>query len=150
MIFTHGLPTWCAVCLLMGLISCEGTGIVEPRLDIQVTKTGPGYDFSFKICDSWLRGGPFEVSDVLVVKGTGKPDSLPVQCEVTKENPSVRNLRGPWRYATPPPGFTMTNCEPLRPGDTYQVRAGAGASSGHRVFTVKENGDVVLGASSCR
>jgi len=43
----------------------------------------------------------------------------------------------------------MSRCDPLEPGETYQVSVG-GPPFGRRVFTVKENGDVALGESSCR
>jgi len=149
MIGADRLHIWCVLWLLTGLTSCKGTSVVEPTLAIDVTRNGAVYQFSFKTCDNLFGGGAFEVSDVLIFKGFGKPASLPLQCELVKESPTARNLPGHWEYATTAPGFKMTTCDPLQPGDTYQVHAGAGASNGRRVFTVKENGDVVMGQSSC-
>jgi len=137
--------TW----LLVGLVGCKGSSIVEPSLDILVTRDGTTYDFSFKGCSRWFRNERIEVSRIVVRKGVGQPDSLPVQCELSKSSPSVRNIAGHWQYgAAPPPGYEMTPCDPLQPGQTYQVHAG-GLPNGRRVFTVKENGDVALGEGSC-
>lgn len=141
------VPRYAAI-VLLGLTSCKG--LAEPVIDIQVRRDGSGYAFSFTACGSSLfRGGEVGVSDILVLKGAGPPNSLPVQCEVTKEAPSVRNLTGHWQYGTTPQGYKMPQCDSLKPGETYQVHAGANAPNGRRTFTLTANGDVTLGASSC-
>jgi hypothetical protein len=134
--------------LLTTLTFCKSASIVEPSLDIRVARNGTAYEFSFTTCGGSLGRSPFEVSEIVVFKGAGRADTLPIQCEFTKDNPSVHNLRQ-WQYSATTPGFTIANCEPLKPGVTYQVHAGAGASTGRRVFVLRENGDVVLGQNSC-
>ncbi len=62
--------------LLVGLTCCN-TAIVEPSMDIQVTRESAGYKFSFKDCGrTWLPDGPMPVSDVTY----GRVSANPVRC----------------------------------------------------------------------
>jgi hypothetical protein len=138
---------WITISLTTALTCCKGAGFTEPDLNIRVQRTETGYEFSFESCGGWFKS-TFDVSDIVVRKGVGPADASPIQCELTKQSPSVRNLRGHWQYAASAAGYRMTRCDPLKPNEAYQVHVG-GATVGWRAFTLKENGDVVLGDGSC-
>jgi hypothetical protein len=121
----------------------------DSTVDVEVAKDDAGYVFSFKACGWSQRSQRVEVPLIVVLKAGGRASEVPVQCALHKASPSVRNLADTWRYGTVPQGYIAKGCEPLQPGETYQVQVSA-AGGGRREFRVQRNGDVALGQGSCR
>ena len=136
---------------IVALVSSVGCDLVsfDRRVRVEVTRDAGGYVFWFTGCANWFRKEQVQVFDVSVLKGIGPIDGLSKQCELHHSDPYAPSFRGTWRYGEKVAGYDMSPCQPLVPGENYQVHV-VGAAGGQRVFSLKANGDVDQSDGSCR
>jgi len=131
-------------------VGCNPLAIVEPIAEIKVTRSETGYDLLFTNCGHrWFADEAVSFSDLIVLRGAGRADGLPTQCELSKTSPAIARLSGHWVYGTRPDGYVLSPCEPLERGATYQVQLQS-VPHGRRAFSINSDGSVVLGESACR
>lgn len=140
--------------ILIGALTsgCDYFRFTEPRMDISITKEGDSYVISFRGCDGSRAGHGIEVPLIVMLEadGSAKPRTLEDEersayCQVRKQAPSTRNIKGSWHYGTTPPGYIATGCGPLQPGKAYELHAGRG----YRQFRLNSTGNVQMGSGSC-
>jgi hypothetical protein len=129
---------------LVAGVDCKRFRVSDPGLKIGVTKTGGEYSFSFRTC----RGQRVEIPWINVSRRVSGAKNGSTQCEVAVTDASITGISDHWRYGEVPPGYVVKKCEPLQAGYTYEIQA-AGAAGGDRTFTLKQDGDLVVGPDSC-
>jgi hypothetical protein len=119
---------------------------VNPIVGVEMSREGSNYVISYKNC--------FDPKMVLDLKGVtvtrivnGQRSDSP-HCRVWWADFDVRSAKK-WTYGTTPAGYKSDRCEPLVPGDTYEVHVSAGAG-GSGVFSVGADGSVKSVRSGCK
>jgi len=134
------------LCLFLAVgVDCRRFRVSDPGLKIGVTKTGGEYFFSFRTC----RGQRVEIPWINVSRRVSCAKNGSTQCEVAVTDASITGISDHWRYGEVPPGYVVKKCEPLQAGYTYEIQA-AGAAGGDRTFTLKQDGDLIVGPDSCK
>jgi hypothetical protein len=116
----------------------------EPKSGVLVTKEANGYELHFKNC---LRA-----KQILPVSGVriSKPTSQVPECElswVDHQQPSINWL---WTYGKGAPGYRVSDCKPLVPGETYLVHIEAGPAGGDASFQLEADGSVKMLDDGCK
>lgn len=138
------------LCLLIA--GCEHFRLSEPKVDVGIMRDGDSYKISFKGCSRAETSHDVEVPLIVLLETTGTPRPATLEdeerhayCQIRKQTPSVRNIKGSWYYGVAPPGYVVTGCAPLEPGKAYELHVGRG----YRQFRLTSTGDVINGAGSC-
>lgn len=126
-------------------LGCSRFRMADPGLEIDITKAGAEYLFTFRTC----KGQRVEIPWIHVSRRDGGAKvGGTTQCEIAVADASVTGISNGWRYGETPPGYVVKKCDPLKAGASYEIQA-AGAAGGDRVFTLRQDGELKLGPSSC-
>jgi hypothetical protein len=124
------------------LIACDDFRAADPGVDINVTREGSDYLFSFRTC----RGDRIGVPWLSVTEAGG--GRMPAYCELSTRDANIVPMSGSWKYGELPSGYEMKTCKALAAGGTYEVQV-VGAGGGRRVFFVSPDGSIELREGTC-
>jgi len=138
---------WCFALIAFVGCRCDPPGFVDPQLEVSVAKQGTDYTFSFKNCGTKdqlnsiyrirvMREGPPELAE-----------KNPSHCQLQWTGDGGAMFSSDWKYGEARPGYLLSACSPLQPGQTYDVYVN---SDGVLTFTVLANGELRIDEPACQ
>lgn len=127
-----------AACLFLAVLGCR-----HEAAAIIVSDSAPGPQIVFVNCehpDTLLPLGRLEVKQT-----SGLAQAYECRLEVT----SNAGLVGGWRYGQAVPGYTLTGCPALRPGETYEVFATLQYMPTRARFRAEQDGRLTMMSAGC-
>lgn len=128
-----------------GLLAVFGPVPVNPIAGVELTRRGSEYVVAVQNCHD--RSKELALKAVTVTKVTNGRRAGSPHCRVWWKDFNIQSVKT-WTYGTVPPGYESDVCEPLVPGETYEVSVSAGAG-GTGVFSIKPDGSVKAIKSGC-